>query len=692
MRVIQILPKMKAGGVERGVLDLVRYFKASDNFPNFESIVISAGGNLSYLLENSKVKHYQFSVDKKSPFSLLTVPKISKLILKEKPNIMHARSRVPAWISFFATRNTECHFVTTAHGIYKNKISSEVMGWGKFVICPSKTVARQMKEKFGVPEEKIIIIPRWVDLDKFRFFDYQSRIDDNFIVSVGRISPTKGYQYLIDAFRKVVRFNPYLKLKIVGSVDKNKSRYLDYLKTLVSRFSLNYNVEFIGFNQDIENILAKAKLLVAPSLIEEAFGRVVVEAAACGTPVVATKVGGFQEIINDKKDGLLVPPADPDSLSEAILSLINDSEMAEKLAVNARNKVETKYTMDKILDSLGMVYKKIVKEKRILVTKFSSLGDIILTIPSLARLRQEFPDAKIYLLTLKKYANFFYDCPYIDKTMALSSDYKKIKRIFQMSKRLRRLSFDYIIDLQNNRVSQWINFLSFARKSFGFRRKFGFLLNYTTDYKSGEKIGPLESQERILKLLGITFKTRKLLFWQTKPLDLSHFNLGEDKLIGINVSASKKWKTKNWPLENINSFIKLFGKKYPNYKIVLLGDKASLSQADIIKSFDKNKKVINLCGKTKIVELIELLKRLKLFITPDTATLHLAQCLEVETIGLFGPTNPKLHSVESSTLKIIDKGLPCQYCYKDKCKTNRCMKAISAKEVTLLVGSILEKT
>ncbi|MCF7872924.1 MAG: glycosyltransferase [Candidatus Omnitrophica bacterium] len=692
MKVIQILPKMKAGGVERGVLDLVKYFKASDNFPNFESIVISAGGNLTYLLDNLGIKYYQLSVDKKSPFSLLTVPKISKLIAREQPEIIHARSRVPAWISFFATRNTECHFITTAHGIYKNKISSEVMGWGKIVICPSKTVARHMKEKFGVPEEKIVIIPRWVDLDKFKFFNYQNRLDDNFIVSVGRISPTKGYQYLIDAFRKVVRFNPYLKLKIIGSVDKNKSRYFDYLKTLVSRFSLNYNVEFIGFCQDIENILPKAKLLVAPSLVQEAFGRVVVEAAACGTPVIATKVGGFQEIIDDKKDGLLVPPANSDLLSEAILKLINDPDLSKDMALKARTKVETHYTMDKILNSLEGIYEKTVKEKRILITKLSSLGDIILVIPSLARIRREFPDAKIYLLTLKKYASFFYGCPYIDKTITVSLDYKRIKRIFQISKKLRRLSFDYTIDLQNNRASQLINFLSFGRKSFGFRRKLGFLLNHTASYQKGEKIGPLDSQEKILKLLGMTFKEKRLFFWQTKPLDLSSFNLGKGKLIGINVSASKKWKTKNWPSENINNFIKLFIKKYPDYKIILLGDKMSSSQAEIIERSNKSRQIVNLCGKTEITELIEVLKKLSLFITPDTASLHLAQSLGVEIIALFGPTNPKLHTVESSNLKIIDKGLPCQYCYKDKCKTNQCMKAISAKEVLLLVSSILEKT
>lgn len=689
MKIVQILPQMKAGGVERGVLDLVKYFKNSKDYPDFESIVISAGGDLTYLLEEMGIKHYQIPVDKKSPFSLFMIPKISKFITSEKPAIIHARSRVPAWISFFASRDKTSHFLTTAHGIYKNKISSEVMGWGKFVICPSKTVARHMKERFGVPEEKIVIIPRWVDLDKFKFKDFKSRVDSNLIVSVGRISPTKGYQYLIDAFRKVVRTNPYLKLKIIGSVDKNKSRYFDYLKTLVTRFSLSYNVEFTGFCQDVESVLSKAKLLVAPSLIEEAFGRVVIEAGASGVPVVATKVGGFQEIINDNKDGLLVAPADPNSLSDAILKLINNPELSQKLSIAARKKVESFYTMDKALNSLAKIYQKALTEQRILITKISSLGDLILAIPSIAALRKEFPNAKLYLLTLKEYANLFYNCPYLDKIITVPSNYKKVKKILEISKKLRRLSFDYIVDLQNNRATQLISFLSFGRKTFGFRRKLGFLLNCTAAYQSREKINPLQSQEKILKLLGVTLGEKKLLFWDNKPVDLAPFELGDNKLIGINVSASRKWKTKNWPLENIKQFIKTFTKKYSDYKVVLFGDQESREQAGKIEKEFDSRRVINLSGKTKITELIEILKKVKIFITPDTATLHLAESLGVEVIGLFGPTNPKLHTVEADNLKIIDKGLSCQYCYKAKCRTCQCMKNISAKEVLSTADNIL---
>ena len=296
MRVMQILPRMCVGGVERGVYDLAKFFKDKD----ITTIIVSGGGQLASELEAEGIKHYALPVYRKSPLGLLLIPKLRKIIEDEKIDIIHARSRVPGWISFFASRSSLAHFITTAHGIYKNRFFSEVMGWGKFVIAPSRVVARHMRDKFGVSEDKISIISRWVNLNKFNFTDYKTRKESNYIVSVGRISPTKGYEHLIKGFKKVVRFNPYLKLKIVGSADKSKQRYLEYLKTLVNRFSLNYNVEFVGFAQDIEGVLARARILVAPSVIEESFGRVVIEAFACGVPVIATAVGGFKEIIEDE--------------------------------------------------------------------------------------------------------------------------------------------------------------------------------------------------------------------------------------------------------------------------------------------------------------------------------------------------------------------------------------------------------
>ena len=206
MRVMQILPRMCVGGVERGVYDLAKFFKDKD----VATVIVSGGGQLANELEALGIKHYTLPVYKKSLFGFFLVPKIRKIIEDEKIDIVHARSRVPGWISFFASRSSRAHFITTAHGIYKNRFFSEVMGWGKFVIAPSRVAARHMRDKFGTSEDKIRIISRWVDLDRFNFTDYKNRRESNYIVSIGRISQSKGYEYLIKGFKKVVRFNPYL--------------------------------------------------------------------------------------------------------------------------------------------------------------------------------------------------------------------------------------------------------------------------------------------------------------------------------------------------------------------------------------------------------------------------------------------------------------------------------------------------
>ncbi len=685
MRVMQILPRMCVGGVERGVYDLARFFKDKD----ITTVIVSGGGQLASELEAEGIKHYTLPVYKKSPLGLLLIPKLRKIIKDEKIDIVHARSRVPGWISFFASRSSLTHFVTTAHGIYKNRFFSEVMGWGKFVIAPSRVVARHMRDKFGVPEAKVSIISRWVDLDKFSFTDYKSRKNSNYIVSIGRISPSKGYEHLIKGFKKVVRFNPYLKLKIVGSADKSKQRYLDYLKTLVSRFSLNYNVEFVGFTQDVEAILAKARILVAPSVIEESFGRVAIEAFACGVPVIATAVGGFKEIIEDGKNGLLVEPGDSSAISEGILKILDDSNFAEKLVKQAREGVERKYTMEECLLKTEEVYKKTAETLRILVIKISSFGDLILSLPSLKALRDEFPRSFISLLTLKKYHSFFCDCPYVDEVITLEGKYKKIKNIFSITRALRRYSFDYIVDLQNSRSSHLISFLSFPRQSFGYSFRGGFLLTKRIKYNRPDS--PLLSQERILQLLGIKFAEKKLVFWPQEPE--RPIALPAAELIGVNISASRKWRSKNWPRGHILRLIDLVHKNFNNSRVVLLGDEDSREEArKIEKSIVPSP--LNLCGKTTLRTLPQVMKDLKAFITPDTATLHLSVALGIPTIALFGPTDPARHTVKSKDLHVFCEKMPCSFCYRSKCgleETNACLAKISPSRVLAKIKEILKR-
>ncbi len=675
MRVIQTLPRMNVGGVERGVLDLVRYFKDKD----LKSIVVSGGGRLVETLQSEGAIHHTLPVYKKSLFSVFLIPRFRKIIEKENIDIVHARSRVPAWISFFASRKTGTPFVTTAHGVYKSKFWSEVMGWGKFVICPSKYVARHMRTQFGVPEEKIVVIHRWVDLNKFQFLPYSERKSSNLIVSFGRISPTKGYEHLIEGFKKAVRANPYLHLKIVGSPDKSKIDYFNHLKSLVVRYSLNYNITFEGYRQDIEKVLRGARLLVAPSVIDESFGRVVVEAFACGVPVIASKVGGFSEIIEDGKDGILVDPKDSMAITNNILKIFQDHGLANSLVEAGRKKVNALYAMENSLEQTKEVYAKALNTTRILVIKISSLGDLILAIPSLKALKERFPEGKVSLLTLKKYASIMYECPYLDEIITLEPDYKKWGNILEASRILRRKSFDYIIDLQNNRASHFISFLTFARASFGYSLRAGFLLN--KKIKMNRNDSPLVSQERILEFLGIKFKEKKLTFWEKEPLQ--RLALPDANLIGINVAASTKWKSKNWPTHHIIHLIEILQRNLPSFKIVLLGDDSTKDRAKEIES-KVHPSPINLCGKTTLTQLPSVIRKLKAFVTPDTATMHLGCALNVPTIALFGPTDPSRHVVPGKNIHVFNQKQPCSFCYSSRCKQrveNKCMEEISPQEV-----------
>jgi len=676
MKVLQILPKLDIGGVEKTVVDLASYFKD-------KMIVVSGGGRLVEEIKKQKATHYKLSVYKKSPLSLFAIKKLKKIIEREKIEIVHARSRVPGWLSFFATRGTDSFFITTAHGKYRPHFFSQVMGWGKAVICPSQVIARHLIENFKINEDKIHIVPRWVKLDDYKFVDPKKRLSFSTIVGIGRITPSKGWEYLIKAFHKIIRLNPYLKLKIAGDTSI-KPDYFRYLKNLINRFSLNYYVEFLGF-KETQKVLEKASLLVAPSVIEEAFGRVVIEGFASGVPVVASKCGALCEIIEDGKTGLLVPSKDVDALQEAILKVLNNPPFAQDLAYNAYEEVKKRYSFKEAVKKIEKIYYEVKEKLNILIIKFSSLGDLILIIPSLKAIREKFPKARITLLTLRRYVSLFYECPYIDKVIGVDKNYKKLKNLLRISFSLLKENYDYIIDFQNNLASHLIAFLSFPRYSFGYKRKLGFLLTKRIKWK---KEAPLESQQKILSLLGVEIKEKRLRFWELKEEFIPSVLKNKNNLIGINVSASDLWETKNWPPEYIEKLTRLIVTSL-SYEVVLIGDEKSLK---ITRRLNLNHpKVINLCGRTTLKELIYVIKKLNLLITPDSAPLHMALALEIPVIGLFGPTNPSRHIEKNENLFVIFKKLDCSFCYRHKCKKKECMKRISPQEVFKMIKKILKK-
>ncbi len=694
MNILQILPELNVGGVETGTLDLAKHLVKLGH----KAVVVSGGGALVKELESSGAIHYQLAVQKKSLFSIIRViPRLAAIIKKEQINIVHARSRVPAWVAYFAARRRKAIFITTCHGYYSKHSLSQVMGWGKRVIVLSNVIGRHMIDDLGVPYERVRLIPRSVDLEKFKYRDPDKKRGKEFNVGIiGRLTPIKGHLHFIKAMAKVARVTPHIKIWIVGDAPSSREGYKEQVQVLVRRLGLWHCTEFLGTQRDIPQILSHLDLLVLATVTHEAFGRVIIEAQAAGVPVVATQVGGVVDIIEDAKTGLLVPPADPARMAEAIIRIFKDAEFARGLAEKAYLKVKEKYTLELMVKNTLDVYKDALSNFKILIIKFSSLGDVILSTAALRAIRKKFSDNyKITLLASEESKEAVLRCPYIDELMV--ADFKNrdkgLRGLMNLARIIRKKGFDIVIDLQNNRKSHLLSYLSSSLDRYGYdNAKLAFLLNHRIkDEKPA--IDPVSHQFRILKMLNIDLDDPHLELWPSDEdqqyadnLLISEWLGSNQKIIGINISASQRWVTKSWPINHLAKLCEQLGLR--DIRIVITGTQQDLPYANTLMN-TANVKIINTCGKTTVNQLACLIKRCAVYICADSSPLHIAAAVNTPFIALFGPTDPRRHLAASDKFVLIKKDLPCSPCYKSKCKTKECMELISPEEVLGAVDKLL---
>lgn len=695
MKILQILPELNVGGVETGVLDLTRFLVEAGH----KSVVVSAGGRLVDDIRSCGGVHYQLPVNKKSLVSVVrTIPRLAGIILKEDIDLVHARSRVPAWIAYFACRMTARPLVTTCHGYYSRHLFSQPMAWAKSVICPSQIIARHMVEDFGVPPERIKIIPRSVDTEKFNFISPETKRGDEFNVGiVGRITPIKGHLYFIKAMAKLQPAIAGLKIWVVGDAPASKEAYKEQILVLVRRLGLEGRTEFLGSQKDIPAIMTHLDLLVLASTAHEAFGRVVIEAQAAGVPVVATKVGGVVDIIADGETGLLIPPRDAQSMTEAALKIYEDKELARNLAHNAYARVKERYSVRLMAENTLDVYRRSLEGLGILVIKFSSLGDIILSTAAIRAIRKKFPGHRITFLVGEESRDILMNCPYIDELLVcdFKNRDKGLAGLLKIGRAMRKNNFDLVIDLQNNRKSHILAALSLALKRYGYGRKLGFLLNFRVK-EPKEPLPPIRHQFRVLNMLGINLEDERLELWPTENderyarefLDSEWMSRGQ-VLIGINLSASKRWLTKIWPLERLGRLCDGLSRR--DMRVMVTGTADDSDTALKLAAMVKNVKPINACARTTVNQLACLIRRCSVYVSGDSAPLHVAAAVGTALVGLFGPTDPARHMPPSKDSVVIRKDYPCQPCYKPKCKKPRCMESITEDEVMAAIEKLLKK-
>ncbi len=372
--ILQILPRLEQGGVERGTIEVASAIRDAGWTP----IVVSGGGRLVHELERIGAEHITLPVYSKNYFTMRKNAKLLAQIIKDKRvDIIHARSRAPAWSAKWAAEMTGIPFMTTFHGAYNigpiklKKAYNRIMTEGTVIIAVSNFIKQHIIDNYGIDESKIRVIHRGVDIDRFdtakvspeRMIALAKKWnlpeDRPVIMLPGRLTRWKGQLVLLDALAKMRHKD--LRCLFVGS-DQGRVSYRKEMDKKAKKLGLESVVQVVDHCSEMDVAYLLSDIVVSASTDPEAFGRVVPEAQAMGRIVVASNHGGATETVRDGETGFLFPSGDSTALAE-ILDKILDMPAAERDAMTKRavDSVRSEFSKSKMCDKTLAVYREILQ-------------------------------------------------------------------------------------------------------------------------------------------------------------------------------------------------------------------------------------------------------------------------------------------------------------------------------------------
>lgn len=373
LTILQVLPALgEQGGVERGTVDVARAIVEAGGC----SLVASAGGPLVHELARAGAHHAKLPLDSKNPLVIrANIRRLAELIGANDVDIVHARSRAPAWSAYYAAKRTGRAFVTTFHGTYRadtlpKRRYNAVMARGERVIAISQFIAGHVGEHYGVPADRIPIIHRGTDFDRFtpdamrpeRLIELANlwRIADGqpVVLLPGRLTRWKGQLVFIDAIAELARRD--LRCILLGDA-QGRERYRRELEERIVGRGLGGIIRMIDRCNDMPAAYMLSDVVVSASIEPEAFGRVLVEAQALGRPVIGTDHGGARETVVPNETGWLVPPGDPTALAGAIdRSLRLGAEDRARMARAAIAYVRGRFSREGMCRETLAVYREVL--------------------------------------------------------------------------------------------------------------------------------------------------------------------------------------------------------------------------------------------------------------------------------------------------------------------------------------------
>lgn len=372
--VLQVLPRLEVGGVERGTADITAALAAE----GWRAIVVSAGGPMVREIERAGGTHITLPADSKNPLVMRRNAKLlTDLVRDLDVDIVHARSRAPAWSARAAARQNGVAFVTTFHGAYGarspfKKFYNAIMTKSDLVIAISDFIHAHVIDTYGVEPERLRTIYRGVDIDIFdpdavspeRMIQLaqQWRLPDDapVIMLPGRLTRWKGHDVLVEAARRLDRRD--VRVLLVGA-DHGRSGFRDELDAQIHRLGVEGIIHLTEPCRDMAAAYMLADVVVSASTEPEAFGRVPAEAQAMGRPVIATDLGGARETVISGETGWLVPAGDADSLARALrAALAMKSEERDAVAQRARQHVVARFTKQQMCNQTLAAYRELLEK------------------------------------------------------------------------------------------------------------------------------------------------------------------------------------------------------------------------------------------------------------------------------------------------------------------------------------------
>ncbi len=379
IKVLQVIPKLGFGGAETGCYDIAHYLTEN----NCKSFIVTSGGELIKFVDKKKVKLIKLPVQSKNPILILLNSFILiGIILFYNINIVHARSRAPAWSCLIATKVTNRKFVTTFHGTYNfsgkiKKFYNSVMVKSDLIIAGSNFIFSHIKENYSEflkSSKKFLVIFRGINTD---YFDTSTILESDekkllkkwginkekkIILMPGRLTSWKGQELFIEAIKLVQVDLGYeaFHAVILGS-EQGRDSYKKKLIHLTEKHQLNNQIRFIGHCKDMALAYKVSDIVVSASIEPEAFGRVAVEAQSMEKLIIASNIGGSNETILDGKTGILFQSGDPKSLSKKIIQAITmDDSSIKSIGKEGRKNVIKKFNVEKMCFSTYSEYKRLL--------------------------------------------------------------------------------------------------------------------------------------------------------------------------------------------------------------------------------------------------------------------------------------------------------------------------------------------